>query len=139
MKKILGIISVFVMQLVFGGCGEKTEKATFTQSPMTGTEVSIIVEHKGDKITSVAAKAVFDNEKLQITDEEMADQVVDAFKSASNLKDVKVDYTKKETVITYDAPADSVKSGSSFKDGEKQLTDMGFEKEQYSFFYLFSF
>ncbi|MHC5227871.1 hypothetical protein ACYSNW_06275 [Enterococcus sp. LJL99] len=129
MKKILGIVSVFVMLLVLGGCGEKTEETTFTQSPMTGTEVSIIVEHKGDKVTKVSAKAVFDNEKLQITDEDMADQVVEAFKSSSNLEDVKVDYTKKETVITYDAPADSIKTGTSFKDGEKQLTDMGFEKK----------
>lgn len=129
MKKILGVVSVFVMLLIFGGCGEKSEKATFTQSPMTGAEVAIIVEHKGDKITSVSTKAVFDNEKLQITDESMANQVVESFKSASNLEDVKVDYTKKETVLTYDAPVSSIKTGSSFKDGEKELTDMGFEKK----------
>ncbi|MGG5342005.1 hypothetical protein [Enterococcus sp. AZ192] len=129
MKKILGVISVFVMLLVLVACGGKAETTTFTQSPVAGTEVSIIVEHKGDKITGASAKAVFDNEKLMITDEAASEQVVEAFKSSSNLEDVKVKYSKKETVITYDAPAGSVKSGTSFKAGEKELKDMGFEKK----------
>lgn len=38
-------------------------------------------------------------------------------------------YTDKETVITYDAPENSVKTGTSFKEGEKTLTEMGFKKK----------
>ncbi|MFD1900683.1 DUF1307 domain-containing protein [Enterococcus termitis] len=129
MKKILGVISVLVTLVILGACGGKAETTTFTQSPMAGTEVSIIVEHKGDKITGASAKAVFDNEKLMIADEEAADQVAEAFKTSSKLEDAKVKYTDKETVITYDAPAGSVKSGSSYKEGEKELIKMGFEKK----------
>lgn len=133
MKKYLGLLSVVVMVVLLGGCSQSAktsaETDTFMQSPMDGTEVSIIVEHEGDKVTDVSAKAVFDNEKLKITDKETAEQVADAFEKASNLEDAKMEYTKKETVITYKAPANSVKSGSSYKDGEEQLTKMGFEKK----------
>lgn len=129
MEKILGVFSVLVMVFILSGCGKKAETATFTQSPMVGSEVSIIVEHEGDKVTKVSCKAVFDNETLQITDEDTAKQVSEAFETSSNLKDSKMKYTEKETVITYEAPANSVKSGSSFKEGEKQLIDMGFEKK----------
>ncbi|EOI06959.1 hypothetical protein UAY_00301 [Enterococcus moraviensis ATCC BAA-383] len=129
MKKFLGVFSVLVMVFVLSGCGGKAETDTFTQSPMAGTDVSITIEHKGDKVTKVSCKAVFDNEKLFITDEDMAKQVADAFEKSSNLKDSKMKYTDKETVITYEAPENSVKTGTSFKEGEKQLTDMGFKKK----------
>lgn len=83
MKKFLGVFSVLVMVFVLSGCGGKAETDTFTQSPMEGTDVSIIIEHKGDKVTKVSCKAVFDNEKLLITDEDMAKQVADAFEKSS--------------------------------------------------------
>lgn len=129
MKKFLGLFSVLVMVLIFAGCGGKATTDTFTQVPMAGTEVSIIVEHKGDKVSKVSCEAKFDNEKLQITDEATAKQVVEGFEASSNLKDTKMTYTEKETVITYEAPANSIKSGTSFKEGEKQLTDAGFTKK----------
>lgn len=133
MKKFLGVFSVVVMVVLLGGCGQKAKANvatdTFTQSPMDGTEVSIIVEHEGDKITNVSAKAVFDNKKLKIDDEKSAEQVTKAFETASNLEDAEMKYTEKETVITYEAPEESVKSGSSFKEGSEQLTKIGFEKK----------
>lgn len=133
MKKYLGLLSIVVMVVLLGACsqGAKTsaETDTFVQSPMDGMEVSIIVEHEGDKTIGVSAKAVFDNEKLKITDKAAAEQVADAFEKASNLEDAKMDYTKNETVITYKAPANTVKSGSSYKDSEEELTKLGFEKK----------
>lgn len=66
---------------------------------------------------------------MQITDEAIADQMVEAFESTSEPKNAKVKYTKEETVITYDEPAEYVKAGSNFKDTEKSLIEIGFTKK----------
>lgn len=128
MKKTLGVYVVMLF-FVLVGCGSKSETTTFSQTPMPGADTSIVVTHEGDKVTDVSAKVVFNNETMQITDETIADQMVEAFESTSELKNTKIKYTKKETVITYDAPAEYVKSGSSYKDAEKSLTEIGFTKK----------
>lgn len=127
MKKLIAVFSILVVGLV--GCGAKTETATFTQSPMEGTKVTLTVEHEGDKVTGVSAKAVFDNEKLQIVDESTADQVAEAFESSSGISDAEMKYTKKETTITYTAPKEMFDKATGFKEGEKNLLEAGFEKE----------
>ena len=128
MKKKLGLYLVALV-LVLVGCGAKSETTTFSQTAMPGADTSIEVTHKGDKVTDVSAKVVFNNETMQITDEAIADQMAEAFESTSELKNAKVKYTKEETIITYDAPAEYVKSGSSYKDAEKSLTEVGFTKK----------
>lgn len=128
MKKTLGAY-VVILFFVLVGCGSKNETSTFSQSPMPGADASVIVTHEGDKVTDVSAKVVFNNKTMQITDEAIADQMVEAFEATSELKNAKVKYTKAETVITYDAPAEYVKTGSSYKDTEKSLTEMGFTKK----------
>lgn len=128
MKKILNL-GLLVLVFILVGCGAKKETATFTQTPMEGTDTSIVVEHEGDKVTKVSAKVVFDNKKLNITDESTADQVAKAFESSSNLANATVKYSEKETTITYDAPDTYVKSGGSYKDAEKSLTSAGFKQK----------
>ncbi|MGC6769982.1 DUF1307 domain-containing protein [Enterococcus sp. LJL128] len=129
MKKTLRVLFGVFLLVVLVGCGAKTETDTFSQSPMTGTKVSIIVEHEGDKVTKVSGKAVMDNEVLQITDEDMAKEVAKSFEESSGLGDAEMKYTEKETIITFDAPDESVGVGASFKEGEEALTEIGFEKE----------
>lgn len=129
MKKILGFISVVIMVVVLGGCGSKEATETFTQTPTTGTEIAIIVKHKGDKITDVSCETTFDNDVLQITDEKTAKQMVKVFEQTSNLKDTKMTYGKKQTVITYKESTAGITSGTSYKDSEKSLKALGFEKK----------
>lgn len=124
-KSLVAVIMSLVFVLV--GCGAKTEKATFTQEPLQGAVSSITVEYEGDKVTGVSAKIVMDNEKLQIDDEAMAKQMAEGF---DGLKDSKVKYSEKETVITYTAPKDTVKDGESFKEAQKNLETLGYTKEK---------
>lgn len=127
MKKIMISIAIVIVGIFLASCVAETTD-TFSQAPMEGAKAEIMVQHKGDKVTKASAKATFDNETLQIMNEAAAKQVVKAFGQASNLKDTKMTYSKKETIITYEAPAGSIKIGSSFKEGEKQLIDLGFNK-----------
>ena len=128
MKKMIGM-GILSVLFILVGCGAKKETTTFTQTPMTGADMSIVVEHEGENVTKVSAKVVFNNEILQITDESAADKVAEAFEASSKLDNPTMKYSDKETVITYDAPAEYVKSGSKYKDAEKALTDAGFEKK----------
>lgn len=129
MKKFKMILMAVVLSVVLVGCGSKAETETFTQTAMEGVTAEIMIEHEGDKVTNVSAKAIFDNELLSITDEETAEIVVDAFKASSALEDVDMTYSEKETSLTYTAPAELVDEGASFKDAEESLTSQGFKKK----------
>lgn len=121
---------MFSLILVFSACGMKKETTTFKQIIGTGTIVSLMIEHEGDKITKISSKTTFDNEVVGITDEEVASQFVDAFQQNSKLEDVEIEYSEKETTITYKTPEELVNDDGSFKEIEKQLTtEIGFEKE----------
>jgi len=127
MKKSL-ITVMMSLLLVLVGCGAKKDTVKFTATPLQGAVNTITINSESDKITKVSAEIVMDNDKLQITDEDMAKQMAKGLSDSEDESKLNIKYSKKETVITYDVPEDLVKNGESLKTAEEQLEKMGYEK-----------
>ena len=129
MKKRMYSMVFMGMGLLLAGCGAKETTDTFSQTLMEGATVSIIVTHKEDKVTKIAAETTLDNALNQITDEASAKEMVELFEEASELEDTEMSYSEKETVITYATPDSFLAFEESYEELETYLLDSDFSKE----------
>ncbi|MFI3805637.1 hypothetical protein [Vagococcus fluvialis] len=125
-KWIQLVVLAFIFELV--SCGIKIKTTQFDQLIGTGTLVSMVIKHKGNKIIEVSSQTTFNNEAFDILDESSAEQIVKSFQRTSQLEDVEIDYSKNQTIIKYTTPKEFHQIGGSLKELEKQLLGAGFKK-----------
>lgn len=126
-RKLIQLV-VLVFIFVLAPCGIKIKTTQFDQLIGTGTLVSMVIKHKGNKIVEVSSQTIFNNEAFGILDESSAEQIVTSFQRTSQLEDVEIDYSKDQTIIKYTTPKEFQQIGGSLKELEKQLLGAGFKK-----------
>ena len=92
MKKILQIISVFLLVFLVG-CAEKEGSKVYVKK-QPGVQMEIILYYKGDVVTKQTAKNIITYSELGITKEafkKQAEKLGEKFKGIKGLED-KVDY-----------------------------------------------
>ena len=100
MKKILQIISVFLL-LFLVGCSEKEGSKVYVKK-QPGVQMEITLYYKGDVVTRQTAKNIITYSELGLTKEafkKQAEKLGEKFKGIKGLED-KVDYQDKVAIET---------------------------------------
>ncbi len=100
MKKILQIISVFLL-LFLVGCSEKEGSKVYVKK-QPGVQMEITLYYKGDVVTKQTAKNIITYSELGLTKEafkKQAEKLGEKFKGIKGLED-KVDYQDKVAIET---------------------------------------
>ena len=100
MKKILQIISVFLLVFLVG-CAEKEGSKVYVKK-QPGVQMEITLYYKGDVITKQTAKNIITYSELGLTKEafkKQAEKLGEKFKGIKGLED-KVDYQDKVAIET---------------------------------------
>lgn len=100
MKKILQIISVFLL-LFLVGCSEKEGSKVYVKK-QPGVQMEITLYYKGDVVTKQTAKIIITYSELGLTKEafkKQAEKLGEKFKGIKGLED-KVDYQDKVAIET---------------------------------------
>ena len=100
MKKILQIISVFLLAFLVG-CSEKEGSKVYVKK-QPGVQMEITLYYKGDVVTKQTAKNIITYSELGLTKEtfkKQAEKLGEKFKGIKGLED-KVDYQDKVAIET---------------------------------------
>ena len=100
MKKILQIISVFLLAFLVG-CSEKESSKVYVKK-QPGVQMEITLYYKGDVVTKQTAKNIITYSELGLTKEtfkKQAEKLGEKFKGIKGLED-KVDYQDKVAIET---------------------------------------